>query len=71
MRIVVPLPAQIAQAERVRDALIHLRTEGVEYTEGPTVQERLDAQEGIVLTLRFNQTYEQDIRQFMASRSKG
>ena len=66
----IPLPVQIAEAERHRNSLQTLRDEGFEYPEAPSLQDRLDIQEGICLTLAFNKTYEKEFRQFMAMRSK-
>ena len=66
----VPLAIQIEHADRARDALQVLVDEGVQSTDGPSFLDRLHAAEGICLTLRFNQTYEADIREYIAGKSR-
>ena len=66
----VPLAHQIIEADRHRDGLQRLVDKGAVSTDGHPFIDRLHAAEGICLTLRFNQTYEADIREYIAQRSK-
>lgn len=68
MRIIVPFPEQIQEAERYRDSLQTLRDEGVKFTEAPDLETRLHRAEGIVLTLHLIRATEQDFREFMRQR---
>ena len=65
----VPLSDQIQEAERYRDSLAKLAEEGATLTEPPDLSTRLHRAEGIVLSIRFLQTYEQQFREFMRQRS--
>lgn len=61
----IALIDQIEEAERHRDELAAARE-----VDGSD-EARLDRAEGIILTLRFVQTYERGFRQFFASQQKG
>ncbi len=58
----VPLSQQIEEAERHRDDAARAAERN------PSVRPRLDAAEGIVLTLHLLKTVEPDFRQYMNSR---
>lgn len=60
----IPLSSQIAEAE------MHLTELKARLALGHDVQSRIDAAEGQLLTLTFNQTYEPEIREYMRQRSK-
>jgi len=66
----VPLVDQIAHAERTLNGLRQMAHEGVVIPDGPSLEHRLNCQEGICLTLRWLETYEAPFRQYMAQRSK-
>lgn len=61
----IALIDQIEEAERHRDEL------AAAHEVDGSDEVRLDRAEGIVLTLRFVQTYEQNFRDFFASQQKG
>lgn len=61
----IALIDQIEEAERHRDEL------AAAHEIDGSDEARLDRAEGIVLTLRFVQTYEQNFRDFFASQQKG
>lgn len=61
----IPLVHQIQEAERHRDEIHKLAAED------ETLSDRLDRAEGIILTLRFVQTYEAGFRDFFAAQKQG
>lgn len=69
-RIKIPIADQAAYQERRVERLREARDEGVEFTAGLPIQERLDMEEHILLTLRFNQTYEKDWREWHTERKR-